>query len=231
VSSLQELVEPWWVECEEHPVQRGQLVHAFVPHVGQTPYVLDAEGRSDPTSHDRALFKIRSLRVQDRRSRPQLPVAALPQNPGEVWTAHRAKVRPCLVISVGGPEVSRELRPQSSPKWQSAPTILVAPYYGAGRSGERAGWHQPFLDRMRACEYPQFLLDALPLGGAAESVLRLDHIQPIGRHHDSYTGAKFKLSKDALELTDQWLVWLSTGVLATDSILAYARAQLLEVSD
>src|SRR5262245_15321650 len=129
VSSLHELVDPWWVECAEHPVQRGQLIHAFVPHVGLTPYVLDADGRAEATSHERARFKIRPLRIKERRSRPQLPVAALPQFPNEVWSAFRAKVRPCLVVCAGGSEIPDTLRPKSSPRWQSAPTILVAPYY------------------------------------------------------------------------------------------------------
>jgi hypothetical protein len=224
-------VDPWWIECDERRVGRGQLVHAFVPHVGLTPYVLDAEGRAEATSHDKALFTIRPLRIKDRRSRPQLPVAALPQYPGEVWSAFRAKVRPCLVVSIGGPEVPRELRPQSSPRWQSAPTILVAPYYGAGRTGERSGWHVPFLDRIRACEYPQFLLDSLPLPpSSTESVLRLDHVQPIGRHHDSFSSTKFTLSDDALDVIDEWLAWLNTGELHDDAVLADIRSHLLALA-
>lgn len=230
MSSLHELVEPWWVECDEHPVRRGQLVHAFVPHVGLTPYVLDAEGRKEPTQHQTALFTVRPLRIKDRRSRPQLPVAALPQYPGEVWSAFRSKVRPCLVVSVGGPDIPQALRPQSSPKWQSAPTILVAPYYGASRTGDRSGWHQPFLDRIRACEYPQFLLDALPLLGATESVLRLDHVQPIGRHHDSYSATKYCLSDDAIDVVDEWLGWLNTGQLCEDAVLADIRTELLNAT-
>lgn len=125
VTSLQELVEPWWTECDEHPLKRGQLVHAFVPHVGLTPYVLDAECRVESTVHDRALFTIRPLRIKDRRSRPQIPVAALPQSPGQIWAAYRAKVRPCLVVSVGGDEIPKALRPQSSAHWQSAPTLSL----------------------------------------------------------------------------------------------------------
>jgi hypothetical protein len=226
VTSLQELVDPWWVPCSEHPLKRGQLVHAFIPHVGLTPYVLDAESRSEPTKHDRALFTVRPLRVKDRHSRPQLPVAALPQYPGEVWAAYRAKVRPCLVLSVGGDEVPATLRPQSSARWQSAPTILVAPYYGAARTGDRSGWHAPFLDRIRSCEYPQFMLDSLPIPPVGESVLRLDHMQPIGRHHDSYSPMGYALTEDALDVVDEWLEWLGRGVLCEDAVLADIRAEL-----
>lgn len=227
MSSLQELVDPWWVECGEQPLQRGQLIYAFIPHVGLTPYVLDAEARAEPTSHDRAIFRIRPFRVNDRRSRPQLPVAALPQNPGEIWSAYRAKVRPCVVLSIGGDEVPRTLRPQSSPRWQSAPTILVAPYYGAGRTEQRSGWYEPFLRRIRSCEYPQFLVDLLPLPPVGESVLRLDQVQPIGRHHDSYEPKAYRLSQDALDVIDEWLEWLGRGVLCKDAVLADIRVELM----
>jgi len=223
---LHELVEPWWTTCDPHPLQRGQLIQAFVPHVGLTPYVLHPEGRSSATDHTRALFTVKPLRIRDDRRRgSQLPVAALPMRAGEVWAAYRAKVRWCLVVSVGGTDVDKSLRPSSSPKWQSAPTILVAPYYGAPQSGDRAGWHGPFLERIRACEYPQFLIDSLPLRGKRiESVLRLDHLQPIGRHHDSFTPTEHRLSEDAMDMVDEWLEWLRTGVLAKGATLHAVRS-------
>lgn len=100
-----------------------------------------------------------------------------------------------------------------------------------GRTAERSGWHVPFLDRIRTCEYPQFLLDSLPLPpDSTESVLRLDHAQPIGRHHDSYSPTKFKLSDDALDVVDEWLAWLHSGELREDAILADIRAHLLTLS-
>ncbi len=226
MTRLQDIVDPWWVECGEFPVQRGQLIHAFVPHVGLIPYILDAEGRCEPTQHDRALVRVRPFSVKGRRDRPQLPVAALPQYPGEVWTAYRAKVRPCLVVSIGGDDIPRELRPQSSPRWQTEPTIVVAPYYGTARTADRSGWPEAFLTRMRNCQYRQFLLDILPTASGAESVLRLDHLQPVGKHHDSYSPTKYRLSDEALELVDEWLEWLVSGDLGTDGLLAYFRPQI-----
>lgn len=226
MSSLHELVDPWWVECDEFPLKRGQLIRAFIPHVGLTPYVLEPEARKEATQHDRALFAVRPLRIKGQR--PQLPVAALPQSPGEVWAAYRAKVRPCVVISIGGPEVPVQFRPRSSPRWQSESTILVAPYYGVGRTEKRAGWHEPFVKRIGSCEYPQFLLDALPFGDEPASVLRLDQVQPVGRHHDSFSSTKFMLSEDAMDVIDQWLQWLHTGVLTQDLELATIRDLLLQ---
>jgi len=65
------------------------------------------------------------------------------------------------------------------------PTALVVPFYGAEHTEARSGWPSQFLDRIRRCEYPQFMLDVLP-GSTTESVARLNHLQPIGRHHESY---------------------------------------------
>ena len=36
----------WWVEGATHPLRRGQLVKAFVPHVDLVPYAVVPEGRA-----------------------------------------------------------------------------------------------------------------------------------------------------------------------------------------
>jgi len=96
-------------------------------------------------------------------------VAALPDYPGEVRTVYRAKARPVVVLSAGGPEVPRELRVGAA-GWQTAPTLLVAPFYGVDPGGTRGGWREDFVTRIRRGEYPQYLWDKLPLPGAGESV-------------------------------------------------------------
>lgn len=59
----------------------------------------------------------------------------------------------------------------------------MAPFYGADRDGRRGGWNPLFLERIRRGEYPQYLWDKLPVGTQVkESVLRLDHLQPLGGH-------------------------------------------------
>lgn len=226
MGKVQDYAEPWWVKCAAHPLCRGQLVRAFVPHVDLVPNTLVPEGRTNPTSHDQARYKIQTLRVGDLHEKPTLPVAALPSREGEVFTVHRAKVRPCIVVSIGGPEVPKELRPSSSPRWQSSPTALIAPLYGTERNDQRAGWHPPLLDRIRRCEYPQFMLDTIP-GAKCESVVRFDHMQPVGRHHDSYQPSEHRLSDDALLLVDEWLTWLKTGVLGEETVLADIRTGLM----
>lgn len=225
---VQDFAAPWWIPCDRGQFQRGQLIRAFLPHVDLTPHTLTPEGRVSPTDHSEALFRIAPLRVREPYARSRLPVAALPAVEGEVYTVHRSKTRPALIVSTGGSEVPKPLRPSTTPRWQTAPTLLVAPFYGTERTDGRAGWHPPFIDRIRRCEYPQFMLDALPLpGSTSESVLRFDHVQPIGRHHESYEPVGFCLSEDALLIVDEWLTWLWSGKLDEASVLAEIRAELL----
>jgi hypothetical protein len=106
----------------------------------------------------------------------------------------------------------------------------VAPFYGATITGGRAGWPDELLRRIAACEYPHYVLDELPLKGrnAGPSVMRLDHLQPVGNHHDSVEALPFCLSEDALMIVDEWLDWLVKGKLDPTSILADARHTFLE---
>ena len=59
------------------------------------------------------------------------------------------------------------------------------------------------VERTRHCEYPQFFWDQLPVAGSEESILRLDHLQPMGTHHDAHQLSEYKLSDDALEVVDE----------------------------
>ena len=75
--------------------------------------------------------------------------------------------------------------------------------------------------------YPQFFLDSLPIGGVAESVLRLDHLQPIGGHYKSYEMTLYGLTKDALEVMDELLQWLILReALDADSSIAMFKHEI-----
>jgi hypothetical protein len=106
--------------------------------------------------------------------------------------------------------------------------MLVAPYYGGDQDGSRGGWNPTFLERIRRVEYPQYMADRLPLGGVDESVLRLDHLQPVGRHHDAFELTPHRLSDMALVIVDEWLEWLRTGKLEAHQELADVRRLLME---
>jgi hypothetical protein len=228
--SLQSLLGNWWTEDQDRQVRRGRLLRAFVPHVDQDPMTLVAEGREDPTEHRTATVRLQALRISAPRRDRVLPVAALPEFPREVRTVYRAKTRPVLVVSEGGPDVPRETRGAQSSRWQSAPALLVAPYYGIDADGSRGGWNPAFVQRIRRCEYPQYLWDRVPLPGATESVLRLDHLQPVGRSASSYEWTPHFLSGPALSIVDEWLAWLLTGQLPVDGDLAWVRSELAQIA-
>ena len=158
-----------------------------------------------------------------------LPVAAAPSYPGEVYAVYRAKKRPAVVLSTGGTEVPSALRAGSA-RWQSAPSLLVIPSYGAMPDGTRAGWPSEFVRRIQICEFPQYVLDWLPISTSLElSVLRLDHIQPVGLHHTSYELTPWVLSEAAFEVLDDWVMWLQTGLVPKDSVLWMAKQEFMKL--
>jgi hypothetical protein len=69
-------------------------------------------------------------------------------------------------------------------------------------------------------------VDCLPIGGPSQSILRLDHIQPVGVHGNSHVVTEHQLSVKALEVLDDWLVWLLTGLVPEGSDL-HAAMELL----
>ena len=223
--SIPALVGEWWTTDEDRGLARGRLVRAFVPHVDQVPLEVIPEGRNDPTDHTTARVRIAPLTVRRPSSLPPLPVAALPQFPGEHRVAYRGKIRPALVLSTGGADVPPALRVGGAP-WQTSATVLVAPYYGVERTDRRAGWDPQFVERIRRAEYPQYVWDSLPLNDVHESILRLDHLQPVGRHQNAFEWTPHRLSGEALEIIDDWLVWLLKGELPDDGVLAFLRREL-----
>ena len=62
-----------------------------------------------------------------------------------------------------GSEISPVLR-RGTPRYQTAPTLLVAPYYGAEQSGTRGGFTPEFVNRIRHCDHLQYLWYGLPIG-------------------------------------------------------------------
>jgi hypothetical protein len=226
--SIQAFVSSWWEEDKTPGIKRGRMIWGFVPHVSQIPMVLIPIGRSDPTDHERMHYRLEPLKAIQYPKLPYLPVAALPVFEGESLTIYKAKKRPLLVVSTGGPEIPKAII-KGSPKSQSLPAMLVAPYYGAGSDGKRAGFNEVFVKRIRRCEYPQYMYDKLPGGGRTEeSILRLDHLQPFSLFDQAYQWTPYCLSKEAMILLDEWVHWLIEGILPENSILETYRNGLGE---
>lgn len=218
---------PWWVEEESKNLRRGRLIWAFLPHVDQIPYTLIPMGRIQATAHKEVTVRIEPLRIKQPQPHITLPVAGMPSYPREVRIVQRAKRRPCLIVGEGGFPVPKEMT-RGRPGWQVSPTILVAPYHGAEQDGTRAGFPPPFLDRVRRCEFPQFMFELLPIS-AEGSVLYLNHLKPLGAHHASIDLTKFCLSEDAIAILDEWVIWMVTGLLPKNGLIFPARKQFLEL--
>ena len=224
---VQSTIQPdaWWISNADRVLCRGALVFAFVPHVDQVPYMFEPVARTEASRHDSATIRVAPLRVDQSLKKTELPVAAMPLYSGEVWAAYRAKKRPCLIIGSAFPGVDPALT-RGMAKHSTAPTILAAPYYGATRDGRRGGHNPAFIERIRHCDYPQFLWDRLPIHGPEESILRLDHLQPIGTHRNSYELSGHKLSTDALGIVDELLQWLIWGGVSEDGWIAMYREEI-----
>ncbi len=104
--------------------------------------------------------------------------------------------------------------------------MLVAPYYGADQSGKRGGFRPEFVQRIRRAEYPQYSWDSLPLPGASESILRFDHLQPLGESAQAMEVTSYRLVADAAEIIEEWLSWFRMGELSEDGVLAYFRSEM-----
>jgi hypothetical protein len=219
---------PWWVKEDNKARLRGRLIRAFFPHVDQVPYTITVIGRADASVHDEATVRIEPLRFRQRQPSSHLPVAAMPSYPGEVRVVQRAKRRPALILSEGGDVLPKDLT-KARPKYQISQNLLVAPFYGTEADGRRGGFPPALLDRVRRCEFPQYMCDRLPTWGGSESVLRFDHIQPIGKHHDSIEWTEFCLGEDAMSILDEWITWIMTGYLPEDGMIFPVRQAFLSM--
>lgn len=208
-------------------LRRGRLLHVYIPYVAQQPMELVAEGRTDPTEHSRVDYRVVPFDIKVKAQAPKLPVAAMPLGEKERTLVFKTKRRPALVLNCGGAEVDKSLRIGAA-KWQTTLTIAVAPYFGTEQNGERGGWREEFVTRIRRAEYPQYMWDMLPISHGAVSILRLDQQMPIGKDPHAYEFTKYYLSNDALQIVDEWRRWLDTSQLPVDTTLHLFRSEMQE---
>lgn len=202
---------------------------APLPHVHQQPMALVAEGRKDPEKHDEANIIIEPFDIDKQYTQPRLPVAGLPPLRGEIRLIYLTKIRPAIIVGNPGAEIRSGLRTGMA-RSQTTRTYLVAPYYGADQSGGRSGWNPEFLKRIRRAEYPQYMWDSLPgQSKVKDSVLRFDHIQPVGSDPKGLTLTKFKLSDEALEILEEWMQWLRLGRLDPQGTISFLRGEFSKI--
>lgn len=220
------LNEAWWEQTKTRDRCLGRLGWAYVANATLIPMHLVVQGRASATDHNTARFQLTELRAGSRIDPAELPVAALSLKAGEVAMCQRGKRRPVLVLGdVGVPQKA----PPGAAKHPYQRSCLVAPYYGVGANGQRAGWNDVHVRAIQTGRLPQYLWDRLPESREESgSVLRLDRLHALGSHHDAVDCTTWKLSTPALDVVRDQLEWLIWGDLRDDSSLAVARELLAE---
>ncbi|MBU0990942.1 MAG: hypothetical protein KJ737_00495 [Proteobacteria bacterium] len=222
--SPQNLIEPWWIEHSDDDFKPGKLIWAFLPHVEQIPYTLEPIGRDEPTEHTTGKVQIKRFEISSPPIKKNLPLAAMPVFKNEMFCAYRTKKRPAIIISKGGTFIEKALTKNKS-KWRTDRTVLVVPSYSV-----RDAFSPEFCERVQRCEYPQFLWDYLPLGGTDKgSIIRFDHLQPVGRSPKSVEFTKYCLSEKAMTFIMEWISWLISGYLDEKSEFCKTRSFFMEL--
>lgn len=229
--SLQGMLgQSWWTESQINDVNkycRGRLVYALIPFVDQNPSIIVSE-RSEPTNHSEVTIKEQQFDIRNKARKKLLPVAIFPgSDKNEERVVFKAKRRPAIILCDGTSKLNDQIM-QNSPAWQKQRCVIVAPYFGATQDGTRGGFSPAFLERIKACEYKQFMWDRLP-NAKIDSVLRFDQLQPIGRSDKSLDLKPYVLSPEALELIDEWLAWIFSGELDENTGFGEIRNFLMSI--
>ena len=205
---IQYSVPEWWQADQNKTLCRGALIETYVQFYSQTPFELVAE-RLEAETHQQAHLKAQPLYTGGKRAlSSSLPVAGLPRLEGaHCFIASRAKKRPCLVLGAVDQERVDSSLTRGMTKSSTHLFFLVAPFYSVEQSA-RSGYNPEFVERVMRGDYRSFFWDILPGSRGHESVLRLDQIQPVGLHHQSYNPLGYKLGEEAQCVMDEWLDWL-----------------------
>lgn len=224
-ASVQNIIGSWWQAASTGTIQRGRLIRTIVPYPEMKPARLLIEGRGDDArQHGKATYTIEEFRVGDHQQKfSKLPVAGVSEYPGESHLVRRGKIRPAVVVALSGHPVEAIFK-RTSAKWQHAPSVLLAPYYGCEPDGTRGGWNPEFVSRIQRAEYCQYAWDVLPLGGSSEgSILRLDHIFAVGADPSNWILTEYTMRDEALAIMDDWITWHLTGLIPAGGMLELYR--------
>lgn len=230
-NTIQSYENEWWIEDNRKVIQPGRLVRVVLPHIHLVPWTLIPEDRGkDPTDHKKVRYSMKELKLTNRRELASLPPAAFPLNNDEHILAYRGKKRYALVIYSGEDNLPVPIK-EITVKWQKSPMVFVVPYYGAEKTVKRVGFPKEFIERVKMAEFPNFYWDLLPFSGSdpGGSICKLDHIYPLGKHHDSIECLPYKLSPNAFGYILEWLRWLIEDVMDPDGFLRTIREELIAI--
>jgi hypothetical protein len=84
------------------------------------------------------------------------------------------------------------------------------------------------VSRIQRAEYSQYAWDLLPLDASSEgSILRLDHIFPVGFDPSNWILTEYVMRDEALAILDEWISWQLTGLIPAGGMLEVCRDVLL----
>ena len=225
--SVQGFVGTWWERDPHGRATRGALAYAWVPHVEQVPKQFILKGRSEAKDHSSFKVSVRPFSGSGAKSQAPmgLPIAAVPLHADEILLGLTAKERPVLIIS-DGPRLPGPI--ERSPRW--AGKLLIAPYIELiGKKGASCAPRE-FVTQTRRAHYANLIWDMPPSEvGTVESILRLDCIQPIAQGSAALRMSGWRLSNLAMEVIEDWFVWLRKGGLPKGSDLLEIRTALQEL--
>ncbi len=233
IALAEEVLSEWFVPSAT--IRRGSVVWAHLPTVSvlDEPYTMEALEHGDPEDHSKAAYAIARHRTEDPDTQAR-SVAAMPPRPDEAHCVYRARYRPALVLAGPGRAPDESLQAGGA-SWQHAQSLIVAPYYGVGRAGFPGGWDPRLIDAVQACEFPQYMWESLPFADEDTpcSILRFDHLLPLGARGPSIQNSEWALSDEALDLVDMWLGWFLSGEQTpeADGTLDLLRGILLDELD
>lgn len=205
--NVQNLVGNWWVRTEQTKPEVGLIVKACLPYVEQIPHIIEVNGRSSATEHYTANFKKLHLNISNPPRQPTFPTAPWLYRGDEISLAIKSKIRPAIIIGISDKLNVSNCDFRANSKRHKNSYLLVAPYYTM-REGNELKVPQILINRIRLCMYRHLMWAALPFAHADhESMLRLDHAQPIGNHHNCFKSYGYKVSPEAMPYFIGYLHW------------------------
>lgn len=135
----------------------GHLVWYPVPHLEDVPRILDVD-RATSQDHYATKFQIRQVTNDDFKKRQKLPIKALSLGETEELLIHKAKRRPCVIISMPNTEDAADAKAVgvAARRHLLDRSMTLLPIYGIETADDPRGFPPIMVARIRCLLYDQF---------------------------------------------------------------------------
>ncbi|MGF1612141.1 MAG: hypothetical protein ACFCUQ_22300 [Kiloniellales bacterium] len=183
----------------------GQFVWYPVPHLEEVPRILDVE-RASSEVHFASKFEIVQINDRHFKKKEKLPIKALSLGETEELLIAKAKMRPCIILSVDNTKFNDKAIAGEIGKRRHLQdrSMTIAPAYGLATPGDPTGFPPVMTARIRALMYNQFfyLPKRCPKTGLSfgkEGIIRLDRLMAASPSR-GMEAMDFRLSDEPLAL-------------------------------